>query len=86
MSKNINNILIPNVTKTSTQKKVDLSNRLPKDADVSEFKSLLDSKIEQKPVHGGINLSSSIVLRCRFCLSLLCCTRAAPFSAVLEET
>ena len=63
MSKNINNVLIPNVTKTSTQKKVDLSNRLPKEGEVSEFKNLLDSKIGQKPVHGGINLSSHAVKR-----------------------
>jgi flagellar operon protein len=63
LSKDINSILIPNVTKTSTQKKVDLSNRLPKEGEVSEFKNLLDSKIGQKPVHGGINLSSHAVKR-----------------------
>lgn len=64
MSKNINNILIPNVSKTSNQKKVDLSNRLPKTGEPSEFKNLLDSKLgEQKPVHGGIELSSHAVKR-----------------------
>jgi flagellar operon protein len=59
VSKNINNILIPNVTKTSTQKRVDHSNRLPKEGQVSEFRELLDSKIgQEKPLHGGINLST----------------------------
>lgn len=57
MSKNINNILIPNVTKTPTQKSVDVSNRLPKEGEVSEFKKILESKIDSKPVHGGIELS-----------------------------
>ena len=63
MSKNINNILIPNVTKTPQQKKVDLSNRLPKEGASSEFKNLLEETIQEKPVHGGINLSSHAVKR-----------------------
>jgi flagellar operon protein len=63
LTKNINNILIPNVTKTGQQKKVDVSNRLPKEGDVSEFKNLLDSKLEKKPIHGGISLSSHAVKR-----------------------
>jgi flagellar operon protein len=59
LSKNINNILIPNVTKTPSQKKVDHSNRLPKEGQISEFKELLDSKLNvEKPLHGGINLST----------------------------
>lgn len=59
MNKNINSILIPNVTKTPSQKKVDHSNRLPKEGQISEFKELLDSKISnEKPLHGGINLST----------------------------
>lgn len=62
MTKNINNILIPNVTKTSQQKKVDLTNRLPKEGQTSEFKELLNSKIE-KPLHDGIQLSSHAVKR-----------------------
>ena len=41
MAKNINNILIPNVTKTGGQKKVDVSNRLSKIEQGSEFKNLL---------------------------------------------
>lgn len=64
MSKNINNILIPNVSKTPSHKKVDVSNRLPKEGQVSDFKELLDSQIgEQKPLHGGINLSSHAAKR-----------------------
>ena len=64
MSKNINNILIPNVTKTPSQKKVDLSNRLPKEQKTNEFKELLDSQIDgQKPLHGGINVSSHAAKR-----------------------
>lgn len=63
MSKNINSILIPNVTKTSQNKKVDVSNCLPKDGNVSEFKKLLESQSEQKPLHGGINLSTHAVKR-----------------------
>lgn len=64
MSKNINNILIPNVTKAPGHKKVDVSNRLPKEGQVSEFRDLLDSQIgEQKPLHGGINLSTHAAKR-----------------------
>ncbi len=62
-NKGINNILIPNVTKTGGQTKVDLTNRLPK-GDVSEFKSLLDGKLnESKPVHSGIQLSTHAAKR-----------------------
>ncbi len=63
MSKNVNNILIPNVTQTPGHKKVDVSNRLPKGQDVSEFKKLLEEKIEHKPLHGGIELSSHAAKR-----------------------
>lgn len=63
MDKNINNILIPNVTKTSKHQKVDVSNRLPKDGEVSEFKKLLDKQVEQRPLHGGIELSSHAAKR-----------------------
>lgn len=63
-NKSINNILIPNVTKTGSQKKVDLSNRLPKDVDSSEFKNLLDEKLSGgKPVHSGIELSTHAAKR-----------------------
>ena len=64
MAKALNNILIPNVTKTPGNKKVDVSNRLPKEGNVSEFKELLESKVsEQQPLHGGINLSSHAAKR-----------------------
>jgi flagellar operon protein len=63
LSKSINNILIPNVTKTSQQKKVDISNRLPKEGTPSEFKNLLEKTLEQKPLHGGINLSTHAAKR-----------------------
>ncbi len=64
MAKNISNILIPNVTKTSTNKKVDVSNRLPKEAKTSEFSNLLNSKVSgDKPVSGGISLSTHAIKR-----------------------
>lgn len=64
MSKAVNNILIPNVTKTSGQKKVDLSNRLGKENSKTEFSELLNSQIsDKKPLHGGINLSTHAVKR-----------------------
>lgn len=64
MSNKLNNILIPNVTRTPQQKQVDKSNLLPKEGQISEFKELLNSKIEQeKPLHGGINLSSHAAQR-----------------------
>lgn len=44
MSKNINNILIPNVTKLPSQKKVDVSNKLPQEGSKSEFGELLKAK------------------------------------------
>jgi flagellar operon protein len=64
LANNINNILIPNVTKTSQQKNVDVSNRLPKDeGKPSEFKNLLSEINSEKPVHGGINLSTHAAKR-----------------------
>ena len=63
MTKNINNILIPNVTRTPTDKKVDVSNRLPQENKSSEFKELLDSQLGKQPLHGGINLSSHAAKR-----------------------
>ena len=64
MSKNINNFLIPNVTKTPGQKKVDVSNRLPKEGNVSDFKKLLEEQVgSEKPIHGGINLSTHAAKR-----------------------
>ena len=64
MSKNINNLLIPNVTKAPGQRKVDVSNRLPKEGKVSDFKNLLDEQIGAgKPLHGGISLSTHAAKR-----------------------
>lgn len=63
MSKAINNILIPNVTKTPQHKKVDAENRLPKQGQESEFSKLLGNLEETKPLHSGINLSSHAVKR-----------------------
>ena len=56
-------MLIPNVTKTPTQKKVDVSNRLPKEGAVSEFSKILENTAEGKPVHGGIELSTHAAKR-----------------------
>lgn len=61
--KDINNVLIPNVTRTSEHKKIDVSNRLPKEGSVSEFRKILEQNIEEKPVHNGIELSSHAVKR-----------------------
>ena len=59
MAAEINNILIPNVTKTSGNKAVDVSNRLPKTGNSSEFSELLKSKVSnEKPLHDGIELST----------------------------
>ena len=63
MSKNINNILIPNVSKTPAHKKVDVSNRLPQKGQKSEFNNLLENLEQNKPLHGGINLSSHAAKR-----------------------
>jgi flagellar operon protein len=69
LAKNINNILIPNVTKIGGQKNVDVSNRLPKDGQnvkgTSDFKNLLNEigNNEQKPIHGGISLSTHAAKR-----------------------
>ena len=65
----INNILIPNVTSLPSQKNVDKSKLNP--GEVSEFKNLLDSTLEQgqeqesllNPVPKGINLSTHAMRR-----------------------
>ena len=63
-NKNIN-MLIPNVTKVPGQKKVDQSNRLPKQGGKSEFNEILKkSQVEtQKPLHGGLDVSSHAAKR-----------------------
>ncbi len=66
----INNILIPNVTKLPSQKKVDDVNKL-NSGEVSEFKSLLDSTVggeanpasELAPAPKGIHLSTHALRR-----------------------
>lgn len=56
-------MLIPNVTKLPSQKKVDTSNRLEKKGELSEFKNLLKSEQTQKPLHGGIDISTHAAKR-----------------------
>ena len=63
MSKNINNMLIPNVTKVPGQQKVDVSNKLPKSSSPSEFNELLNSVENQAPLQDGISLSSHAAKR-----------------------
>jgi flagellar operon protein len=62
----INNILIPNVTKLPSNKNVDSTNKLAK-GETSEFKSLLDSNLEQQaPISDapkGLNLSTHAMRR-----------------------
>ena len=64
----INNILIPNVTQLPSQKKTDDVNKL-KQGEVSEFKGLLDSTVEQQtnsqiaPASKGIQLSTHAMRR-----------------------
>lgn len=55
-------MFIPNVTQLPNQKKVDVSNRLPSDGKVSEFKELLENQ-GQKPLHGGIDISAHAAKR-----------------------
>jgi flagellar operon protein len=63
LSKSINNILIPNVTKIPSNKNVDASNKLsPGSAKKSEFNELLEAK-KNESLHGGINLSSHAAKR-----------------------
>lgn len=56
-------MLIPNVTKLPNQKQVDVSNRLSKEGKVSEFKQLLENESAQRPLHGGIDISSHAAKR-----------------------
>ncbi len=56
MSKEINNILIPNVSKLPKHKNADVSNKLENSKTPNEFKNLLSEISTEKPDH-GINLS-----------------------------
>lgn len=59
MAAEINSILIPNVTKTSNNRSVDVSNKLLKSEGSSEFSELLKAKVShERPLHGGIELST----------------------------
>ena len=61
MAKQINNMLIPNVTKTPLDKKVDNTLKPGKESD---FKNLLEGEVaKQKPLHDGINISSHAAKR-----------------------
>lgn len=62
MAKNVN-MLIPNVTKLPNQKKVDASNRLPKGGQDSEFGKILEQQQSNRPLHGGIDISSHAAKR-----------------------
>lgn len=62
MAKNINNILIPNVTKLPSQNKVDQSNKLGS-GEKSEFQNILKEQTSSAPLHGGINLSTHAAKR-----------------------
>lgn len=60
MAGNLNNVLIPNVSRLPKHKKVDVSNRLPHDIKKSgndEFKKLLNNQIDQTQANHGIKLS-----------------------------
>ena len=53
-----NNLFIPNVTKTSTSKNIDISNKLTSSSDTqkNDFKNLLNEKMESQ-LKGGVELS-----------------------------
>lgn len=56
MSKEINNLLIPNITKLPSDKAAEKANTL-KPGQNSEFQNLLNDQIGSQPVSEGINLS-----------------------------
>lgn len=62
MSKNFNNILIPNVSKLPEQKKVDVSNKLDVN-NPGEFQKILKEKVEIPAKDHGINLSTHAAKR-----------------------
>lgn len=63
MTKNINDILIPNVTRLPSDKKVDSSNRLPQKGQKSEFSELLNKEVSSPQVKEGIQLSTHAAQR-----------------------
>lgn len=63
MTKSLENLRIPNVTAVPGQKKVDVTNQLPKEGGVSEFKGLLQEIESSKQPQNGISLSSHAAKR-----------------------
>lgn len=59
----VNNILIPNVSKISTDKKVNLDNKLGKGVENSEFNKLLQEQVQSSGQDHGIQLSTHAVKR-----------------------
>ncbi|MDD0852654.1 hypothetical protein HBN50_06075 [Halobacteriovorax sp. GB3] len=59
----INNILIPNVSKTSNHKNVNLKEKLDGKVDKSEFKNLLNEQLEVPRKEHGISLSTHAAKR-----------------------
>ncbi|MCT4642058.1 MAG: hypothetical protein N4A33_07130 [Bacteriovoracaceae bacterium] len=62
MSKSINNLLIPNVTRTPSDKKVDSSNALQNKGANTEFSELLKAK-SNPAVNEGVSLTSHAAKR-----------------------
>lgn len=61
---NVNNFLIPNVSKLPNHKSVDVSNKLPGDSsNPSEFQNLLKDKISDVGLEQGIKLSTHAAKR-----------------------
>ena len=60
---NINNILIPNVSKIPSSKKVNIDNRVDGQKSGEEFKSLLKEQVDQTKKEHGISLSTHAAKR-----------------------
>ena len=60
---NINNILIPNVSKIPSNKKVNVDNRIDGQKSGDEFKALLKDQVSQTKKEHGINLSTHAAKR-----------------------
>ncbi len=60
---NINNILIPNVSKIPSNKKVNVDNRIDGQKSGDEFKALLKDQVDQTKKEHGINLSTHAAKR-----------------------
>jgi flagellar operon protein len=62
MAKNINNILIPNVTKLPGERSVDKTNQL-RPGQSSDFKALLNEQVSHANIDHGIKLSTHAAKR-----------------------